>query len=337
MTIQQHPDLATVRAVFERAARAPSLHNSQPWRWRWDGSSAALYVDAQRLLPATDMFNREAILGCGVMLHHADIAWAAAGWETRVSRFPNPTVRAHLASLEPRHPHTPSEPEQLLGQAVEARYSDRMPMDPPPEWATTPQVLEFLVGRSHTNVTFLDENGAGELRRISELTARLRRYDPQYGSELTWWTAGPDQGNAGVPAAARPSAADRGQVPLGREFPVGTAEPVGEDVDDGARIVVLSTEGDSAAELLDCGYALSAVLVECTVQGLSTCTVSHVVELPSSRAMVADLVGHPHPQVLARIGAARTPPPPRTPRRPIDSILDLDTSSDASGVHRQDR
>ncbi|WP_278265365.1 hypothetical protein [Nocardia sp. AG03] len=324
MTIEPHPDLSTVRAVFERAARAPSLHNSQPWRWRWDGSTAALLVAADRLLPATDMFNREGVLACGVMLHHADLAWAAAGWEPHLTRFPDPSVRAHLATLEPRRPHPPGEAEQVLGRAVDARYSDRMPMDAPPEWTTTAQVLDFLGDRSRTKVMSLDEDAVAELGRISQLTARLRRYDPRYGTELAWWSAGPEHGDAGVPADARPSAGERGRVPVGREFPAGTAAPAEADGEDAAKVVVLCTEGDTAAELLDCGYALSAVLIECTAQGLSTCTVSHVVELPAARARLADLVGHPHPQVLVRIGTARTPPPPRTPRLPIDRILEVD-------------
>lgn len=196
-------------------------------------------------------------------------------------------------------------------------------MDPPPEWVTTPKVLEFLVHRSHTSVTFLDDSGVEQLRRISELTTRLRRYDPQYGAELNWWSTGTDLGGAGIPATARPSAADRAHVPLGRQFPAGTAEPPDSRADDAARIAVLSTENDAAPELLAAGYALSAVLLECTAHGLSTCTISHVVELPSSRAMLADLVGHRYPQVLVRIGTACSPPPPRTPRRPIDSIIEM--------------
>jgi nitroreductase len=323
MTIEQVPDPETVREVFNRATRAPSLHNSQPWHWYWDGSAAELWVDSTRLLPATDTFNREGILGCGVVLHHAEVAWAAAGWDIRTSRFPEPTARAHVASVQPVSPHALREPEQLMGAAIDRRYSDRMPMNPPPEWVTTPTVLEFLGHRSHTSVTFLDDTGVGELQRISELTMRLRRYDPQYGSELNWWSTGLDQDGAGVPASARPSADDRGRVPLDREFPAGTAESPDPGVDDAARIAVLSTDDDAAPTLLDCGYALSAVLLECTMQGLSTCTVSHVVELPSPRAMLAELVGRRYPQVLVRIGIACSPPPPRTPRRAIDSVLEI--------------
>ncbi|WP_280217157.1 Acg family FMN-binding oxidoreductase [Nocardia neocaledoniensis] len=324
MPTTRTPDLATVRAVCERAARAPSLHNSQPWRWRWNGSGAALLVDAARLLPATDAFNREGILGCGVMLHHGEIAWAAAGWDTRTTRLPTPTVRAHVATIEPGSRHEPREADRDLGAAIDRRYSDRMPMDPPPEWTTTPQVLEFLAGRAHTSVTFLDGDGVEELRRISELTGRLRRYDPRYGAELSWWTARADRDGGGVPATVLPAAPDRERVPLGREFPAGSAASPESDADDAARVIVLSTDSDSAEAVLDAGYALSAILLECTAHDLSTCTVSHVTELPSARTRVAELVGHPRPQVLVRIGSARTSPPPRTARRPVDSILDID-------------
>ncbi|WP_063920514.1 Acg family FMN-binding oxidoreductase [Nocardia salmonicida] len=336
MTGDPGPDVETVRAVFDRAARAPSLHNSQPWRWRWDGTAAALYVDAGRLLPATDMFNREGMLGCGVMLNHADVAWNAAGWEPRVTTFPEPTVRSHVASLEPVRPHVPSEPELLLAQAIERRYTDRTPMAPPTDRLVTQEILEFLGHRSGTTIIFLDPPAVHALRGISATTAGLRRYDPLYQAELSWWAAAPDAGRAGVPAATLPAATDRSRVPVGREFPSGTVEPAG-DGDDEAMVAVLSTPGDSAEDLLDCGRALSAVLLECTVRGLSTCTITHVVELPSARAAVADLVGLRYPQVLVRIGTARTDPPPRTPRRPLDDFLDIGTADHPNGGNNENR
>ncbi|MFC4128433.1 Acg family FMN-binding oxidoreductase [Nocardia rhizosphaerae] len=322
MTGRQVPDVGTVRAVVESAARAPSLHNSQPWRWRWDGTTADLHVDAERLLPATDMFNREGVLGCGVVLQHAEVAWAAAGWHTRTSLFPEPTVRAHVAAVEPVEPRPPTAAQRCLAAAIGRRYTDRMPMDAPPEWLTTSQVLTFLAHRFGTTATFLDADQVTELRRISALTTRVRRYDPRYQDELRWWTAGPEHGAAGVPSTALPGCAE---VPLNREFPVGTldADPAAGGADDAAAVAVLSTTGDSAVDLLDCGRALSAVLLDCTQAGLSTGTVTHVVELPSARLLVSELVGQRFPQVLVRIGGARTPAPPRTPRRPVDSMLEL--------------
>ncbi|MGW6702122.1 Acg family FMN-binding oxidoreductase [Nocardia sp. NPDC055049] len=333
MTSSSSPDIDTVRTVFGHASRAPSLHNSQPWRWRWDGTTAALSVDPERLLPATDMFNREGVVGAGVMLNHAEVAWGAAGWQTRVTTFPDPAVRSHLASLEPVCPHDPTEPEQLLGEAIERRYSDRMPMSEPSGWQTTSQILEFIAGRSGTTTTFLDPAASAALHQISAMTAGFRRYDPKYQAELSWWTAGPDAGRAGLPAAVLPTTLDRSRIPIGREFPAGTAGPAG-DGNDEAMVAVLSTTGDAATDLLDCGRALSAVLLECTAQGLSTCAISHVVEIPSARAKVAELVGQRYPQVLVRIGCARTEPPPRTPRRTLDSFLEISLADDTSDARR---
>ena len=60
--------------------------------------------------------------------------------------------------------------------------------------------------------------------------------------------------------------------------------------------------------------------------GLATCTLTHITELPASRAVVARLIGQPiTPQVLIRIGAAPTlaEASRATPRRPIDEVFEV--------------
>ncbi|MFF0547107.1 Acg family FMN-binding oxidoreductase [Nocardia thailandica] len=322
------PDLDTVRAVFARASRAPSLHNAQPWRWRWDGAEAELTMVQSRSMPETDMLNNESVIGCGVMLHHARVAWAAAGWDTAEARFPEPTRRAHLATVRPRHPHPPTEPEHLLGSAIDRRFSDRLPMDPPHEWPVVVEILRHLARDTRTTVTVLDEARRSELGRISAVATGFRRYDPGYQRELNWWTAVPDEGGAGVPPSALPEPADRAAVPVGREFPPGTAGSAAAGADD-AVVIALSTLDDTAASLLDCGSVLSAVLLECTSRTLSTCPVTHVTELPSTRAMLSRLVEQRYPQALVRIGTARHDPPPRTPRLPLDAVLTIEPGASA--------
>jgi hypothetical protein len=44
------------------ACRAPSVHNSQPWRWVAEGGVLHLFVDRHRTVPATDHSGREAII-----------------------------------------------------------------------------------------------------------------------------------------------------------------------------------------------------------------------------------------------------------------------------------
>ena len=53
--------------------------------------------------------------------------------------------------------------------------------------------------------------------------------------------------------------------------------------------------------LLQCGEALSAVLLECTMAGLGTCPLTHVMELDECRDIVRGLLDGPgQPQVLVK-------------------------------------
>ena len=70
------PDSRTIHAVLLLATRAPSIHNSQPWRWKVGDESLRLYADPGRHLPNTDPDSRDLLLSCGASLHHAVVALA---------------------------------------------------------------------------------------------------------------------------------------------------------------------------------------------------------------------------------------------------------------------
>ena len=89
---------------------------------------------------------------------------------------------------------------------------------------------------------------------------------------------------------------------------------------------IISYISSPDAVVLDyaCGEALSAVLLECTLAGMATCTLSHLTELQSSRHLIGTLTGRAAmPQVLIRVGEAPVlgEVPPMTPRRPLDDVL----------------
>lgn len=96
---------------------------------------------------------------------------------------------------------------------------------------------------------------------------------------------------------------------------------------DWSKILVLSTAKDTRQAALRCGEALSAVLLECTIAGLATCTLTHLIEIEESRGIVRDLIdGHRQPQVLIRAGGAPAMecPSAPTPRRPLDDVLQIE-------------
>jgi nitroreductase len=93
------PDAATIRTVLGLASRAPSVHNTQPWRWRVEESGLHLYSDVSRQLPNTDPDGGDLILSCGAALNYCVVAWAAFEWRAKVTRLPDPADSSHLAAI----------------------------------------------------------------------------------------------------------------------------------------------------------------------------------------------------------------------------------------------
>src|SRR5215218_10108881 len=89
-------DTELIAKAVELACRAPSLHNSQPWRWVVTGTGVDLFADPHRVVRSSDSAGREAIIGCGAALDHFRVAMAASGWNTTVEMFPNSNKLDHL-------------------------------------------------------------------------------------------------------------------------------------------------------------------------------------------------------------------------------------------------
>ena len=56
----QFPDAVTIRSAMALATRAPSVHNSQPWRWRvGDVFFARYWVQAIRYLSRSKLLGKD--------------------------------------------------------------------------------------------------------------------------------------------------------------------------------------------------------------------------------------------------------------------------------------
>ncbi|NMN93943.1 NAD(P)H nitroreductase [Nocardiaceae bacterium YC2-7] len=320
------PTDEVLRDAVALACRAPSLHNSQPWQWIKQGESLDLFGDSDRILPSTDAFGRQMIISCGVALNHVQSAFAAVGWSTTVARIPNPNNAKHLARISFRRSPNISEPEVERAAAIARRRTDRLPLAEPADWATFEMVVRNILARYETDLAVLPTESRPELAKASELTAGIRRYDSMYQAELNWWSG--HSGLAeGVPRDALVSRAEDRRVDVGRRFPaLDTIERRGEIGEDRATIVVLMTRGESPQELLSCGEALSALLLEATIDGMATCPLTHITEIPQSRAIVRKLLGGKgFPQVIVRLGVAPkgTDQPPATLRKPLADVLEF--------------
>ena len=117
-------DTDTALAALSLATRAPSVHNSQPWRWQVGPHSVHLFVVRSLHLEHTDPDGRDLIVSCGIALNHCTVALAALGWQTKTHRVPNPEEPDHLAAIEV-HRSTPTETDISLAAAIPRRRTDR--------------------------------------------------------------------------------------------------------------------------------------------------------------------------------------------------------------------
>lgn len=321
----------TIVDALRLACRAPSLHNSQPWRWETTGHCVDLFADGRRLLRTTDASGREALISCGAALDHFRVAMAAAGWHTHVQRFPDPHNPRHLARIEFTATAAVDQ-HRRRADAILLRRSDRLPMAAPPDWEQLIEALDLASCDGEARLAAVADDVRGPLAEASHLADALRLYDSRYHDELSWWTADFST-SEGIPRSALISATESDRVHVGRAFPVTTApDRPGRPDEDHAGILVLSTDDDSAESVLRCGEALSAVLLEATMAGMSTCTLTHITEVPEGRDVVASLIGSTAiPQALVRVGLApaMAPCPPPTPRRAMEDVLEMRGGRDA--------
>lgn len=317
-------DQQTLASVVELACRAPSLHNSQPWRLQARDGELRLFLEPHRAPQAADHSGREVVISCGALLDHLRVAAAAAGWTAEVERFPNPNDLDHLATVEFHRSELVTDAARARAEAVLARRTDRLPFAAPADWPFLEPVLRDAVDPSLATLYVLGEPARAQVVEASRLTEVTRRYDAAYNAELHWWTE-PFEAVDGIPYTSLAAASERGRVEVARTFPLSGPEGRRPEVPgDQSVLAVLSTSGSDRRASLGCGEALSSLLLEATLAGLATCPVTHIAELPAGRDILRALTGGSEdPQIVIRFGTvpALADPPPPTPRRPLADVL----------------
>jgi hypothetical protein len=309
---------AAARRVVELACGAPSVHNTQPWRWRVSGTRIDLYADRGRQLRVADPTGRNLVISCGAALHHARVAAIALGMPADVVRMPDPGNDDHLATLELRPgPRPPDALENLT--ALGRRVTDRRRFT---SWPVPEERLARLaaaVTTPHVRVLPLVE--ASTRFRVEVLVNRARDQelaDPLLAAEQREWV---DRGPLeGVPSAAIPELA--GQVPA----PGGRFTDTAPDLVEGSDgLLAICTDADEPHSWLESGEALSELWLAATVDGLSVVPLSQVIEVATTRSALETEVfgGMTVPQIIVRIGWQEIGRSqlPHTPRRPVEDVL----------------
>lgn len=328
------PDAGTLQTVLALASRAPSVHNTQPWRWLVGAESLHLYSDASRQLPNTDPDGRDLMLSCGAALNHCVVAFAAVGWQTKVTRLPNPADPSHLAAIEVAR-SAPDSPNIALAAAIPQRRTDRRHYS---SWPVPVGDIALMAARAARNgVTLCQVDDTDELHQIVAQSV-WDHMTHDYIAELTEWS-GRYASVAGVPARNAPTSDPTATIPS-RFFagPALVMAPGSSASDDNAVVLALGTRTDDRLAQLRAGEATSIVLLTATSMGLASCPVTEPLETAETRDTVrSEIFGDgSYPQMLLRVGWApiNADPLPSTPRRELTDFVEWTADREQSGAPR---
>jgi hypothetical protein len=309
--------------LIAMAARAPSVHNTQPWRFKISGQTVELHADISRKLNV-DPLGREMLISCGAALFGLRLAVRSLGYLPVAELFPDPPRLRLLAQVRLGQPTALTMGERKMLEAVPHRHTHRGPFEPDPLPDGLLAGLQHDALAENAVLAFTDQHQYGKLVAIAGPASRVRDLDRLNQAEVRRWTRGArDPARDGVPAhafAALP-AGDPARLPQ-RDFDLGRG--LGELTADGsppAATAVLLTRRDRREDWLRTGQALYRLLLHAASRWVFASLYTQPLEAEAIRKQIRTSLALPGwPQVLLQFGVARTSP--ATARRPARELFE---------------
>jgi nitroreductase len=309
---------AELAVAVAAAVRAPSQHNTQPWRFRLVDGAIEVRSDPARRLPIADPDGWAVRIACGAALCNARLALAGAGRPADAVIMPSRGESDLVARLTPGVPRSATPAERALLRAVPRRRSARGRFSGAPvPAAIRARMLEAVRSERCWLDLIVGSPAVTAVAEIAHSADRVLRRDARYRAEIEAWTR-PAPTIDGVPPEADGPTADPSGILPRRDFggddrsrAVAEPEPL---------VAVLGSSADSAAEQVAAGQALQRLLLTVTESGLASSLVSQPIEVPAAREQLRLALGrYGPPQMVVRIGYAA--PGAATPRRPAGSVI----------------
>jgi hypothetical protein len=310
-----------LRHVVSAAGLAPSVHNTQPWRFVARADRLELHADPSRQLRVLDPDGRQLHLSCGAALFHARVAARALGLGVQVHLLPDRDDPGRLADLVLGAGPAATDAEIRLATAILHRHTHRGAFD---DRAVPTGVLDALRDAAQAEGARLPQVAADDqLLQLEVLLAgadAMEEKDERYRKELAQWVHHAPLRADGIPAAA--VAAAPGSSLRQRDF---TGQRTGAvdgsaPAPDRPAVVVLTTDDDEPVSWLRAGQALASVLLHAADLGVQAQPLGQVTDILAYRFGLRHALGLAGlPQLVLRMGYA--PRTGATPRRSVDDVL----------------
>ncbi len=328
-------DEEKLRFALNYAILAPSIYNTQPWKWKVNGNEVELYADRSRHLPVSDPEGRELLISCGASLEMLQLALRAFDCADITILLPEPDQNNLLARVRLAGHRVGSASDKQLFQTIQHRHTNRQVFD---ERVVPSSLLrEMEVEARQAGAALHCITDVTERRNIVELIVRgaiITSSDADYRRERAHWMRANHSTQAdGIPGRA-----------MGLNEPQSVLQPLLMSILDGSEaqadhdwllaggapaLAVLSTEADTPRHWIAAGQALARVLLRAGHNEIVASFFNTPIEIaglwPKLRALISKNADGEissradFPQLLFRLGYAETVLP--TPRRALNDVI----------------
>jgi nitroreductase len=315
-----YPIQEQLRFLLRYAVLAPSTRNTQPWRFRVDRERIEIRADLTRWHAVADPDRRELYLSLGCAIENLIVAAEQFGFRHAVAylpAWPDEEVVAVLA-FRPGGRGTP-ERRGLTLSTLLARRSAHGRFSSSEVCAADITALRQSLTESDLELSFATEPERRRvLQELHRMAHEIALADPAYRAELAGWVEG---GAFGTPwpisKLGRAAIASGG---VARELARLDAIAVGS----APLLMLISSRDDDRPSQIRSGQLLERLWLAATARGLGLQPLSAALEVPRLRSRLSSLMGAEFPwaQQLVRVGHPRHTSGHRTPRRPLEEVID---------------
>lgn len=300
---------------------APSMLNTQPWRFRIHGHRIEVHRDPARELPASDPELRMALISAGAVVFNVRVAAASLGYDVASTVEPG-AEDTLVAALTLTRQESAGQPElALLYPFVATRRTNRQPFEATAVPTSIREQLSMAASSKGTVLEWIDDpNRRWWLLRLKTDADLDEAVDPDRIAERRKWVGG-DRDRDGIPSRSLGPKAVRLSSPV-RDLAADHADMRRPSArfEENADLALLSTRHDTPADWVVAGQALQHVLLVATSVGVSNSLLSQAMEHKDLRWLGRNPVGHwLEPQTMIRFGYG--PEVPATPRRPAAEFM----------------
>jgi nitroreductase len=307
-----------LRFLLRYAILAPSMRNTQPWRFEVDGNAVQLFAAPSSPQPIADPESRELYLSLGCALENLLVAAEHFGFSHELRYFPDGTSSDLAARIvfELGGSRTPARAHITLN-AITQRHNDnsvyhRMPVPP-----HVRRRLQACCVEPELRLQLIDDLLFRQ--KVDELTLeadRLEFSNPAFRKELSSrireGVFGDSRIVSGLSGLAV-SKLDLGEAVARQDHQLVLSAPL---------LGMISGRTDTHLVHMKAGQVFERLWLSATTMGVRVHPMSQTMRHPTMRAALADLMPEPHwrPLHLFRVGYSRTESQRErhTPRRPFD-------------------